>query len=477
MHREKPGYFKRFLASSLTAVALLSSPLLDQRAMAQPQVETQTPQTVQYDQRGTEVTLSDSGTDIRARAVISSQPAEQNPAVVLEGPAMVRLKFYPLLARQTDAGASRRDYTIRYSVDSTAGEHSASTEQSTITSSQIDMTTAAIGTSVEFTVDVPEGRHTISVTYPSGFLEVVGATRPAQEPRPIAPEPPIQPQQRPEVPAQPAQTDTELRARPYFTLDFQRMPVHAVAGNSGDVNEVDLVGGIRLHRNVYLLLGADFTTIGMRLERPSFTNELRGFSPRGLAGLSFDWDRSELYALAYVGYQAMVTDIALTDGRTLSNRGDMVVGGGRLGYDYDNFVGAYIAGGSDPFNPFSARAYGRLPFWWGEKIYPELAVDYRWLHVLREIQVPGYQGVAALNDNAHMVRTALTVPIWRVGDVFVPSLWGGYQANIHSSGTSHDGFLGAQLGLDFPSFYLNAGGAYAFESQAPVITLNLGARR
>jgi hypothetical protein len=220
-----------------------------------------------------------------------------------------------------------------------------------------------------------------------------------------------------------------------------------------------------------------FSTYGLALTTAQAESSLRSYSGDIAAGLSYQNGRHYLYGLGFGGYRGIQTNLlSLADGRTLDQLSSGIEFGGAGGYNYSNIFALRVQGGNNPFNPFSARVFGAVPYTWAEGVYPYVEADFLWLHTLRPADSPGFVGLTTLDENAFHVRALAGLPIYRIGPV-VPIAIAGGEFNISGgSVTSGTGIFGGGLrtfftrGLDLEAF-----GAATLHGD-PLILLRMGYR-
>ncbi|MEW6722089.1 MAG: hypothetical protein AB1324_02420 [Candidatus Micrarchaeota archaeon] len=194
------------------------------------------------------------------------------------------------------------------------------------------------------------------------------------------------------------------------------------AGNTGDITSLDIYGFHWFNDNFGLLVGASGSMYGFRLNTPEAETGFRGVGGSAMAGLAYQNGLHRLTLRGTLGYRAVLMNVtALEDGRTAEGTSHVIEGGGAASYSYSRWFEATVGGSNNPFNPIYGRVYGSLPYWWGQEIYPSAELDLLWLHTLRPAG-SGLIGSANLNERNFYGRLTLDLPVWRVADVFVPSV-------------------------------------------------------
>ncbi len=261
--RERPGTFKRFLAGSFVAAALLSSPMLEQTALAQqPEVQAQSQRRdVRYDVTGSsQVSLASGSDQIQAYIVMTDASV---PTLSFEGPAVVNARFYPTI-RPADVANGPIPMSVRYSVDNGAPtEASFTTGSSAVTHPTLTQNGLAIGTPKDLQITVTgEGRHTVAVGFPNGFIVISSVTAPQEAPAPQVPVPvPRTPEQvrTPGQDTQPQQPSARqlgsIRSR--ISLDYESIWHNGFgnAGTSGSIHTLDLLYRHPFGEHVALIVG------------------------------------------------------------------------------------------------------------------------------------------------------------------------------------------------------------------------------
>lgn len=417
--------------------------------------------------------------------IVSSQRGFA-PAVTVEGPCRLRVRFYPaVLAERFTTPQTEYPRQVDYSLGpqggtATPGRFTGVTRQSQYSSTEIGGG-LVIGTPIESMIDIPSGRNVLTVSSPNGLLEVVGIERtpaPVQRTAQPAVTAPAQPRQ-----AEPAEPSEES-LRPAFTFEGSYAPLHGLGAheNRGDIISAQPLGHIRLSDRFSLVVGVDFASYGLSLDTAQAQTSLRGYSGSGAAGVSFQSGRHYAYALGLAGYRGITTNVlSLSDGRTLDNLDSGFEYGGQAGYSYSHYFSAMVRGGSSPFNPLSARVMGAVPYTWAEGVYPFVDVHFLWLHSLRPIESAGFVGPTALDENAFHLRALAGLPIYRWGPV-APLIVGGADFNFVSGGiTSKAGIVGAGLRTFFTrGLEIEALGGVSLHGSpvgaSPLVLLNVGYR-
>jgi hypothetical protein len=491
--RKQPGSFRRFVAGSLCGLALLSSPMLESRAFAQehPPVAQQSPartRQAQYSVQGNQFGLRNGSAGISAYQVYDQQHIA--PVISVEGPAVVTMRFYPLVnPADADQQTHRVNYTLRYTVDGGAPVEQAglATEISQIASAdtaRLDLTGFAVGTPHELRIPLEAGSHRVSVTYPNGFLEIVSAVAPAPEPAVVVPQ---QPQPRPDQPPQQASPEPEHPAtspiasiRSTGALNYERLWLSDLGStrNSGSIDELDVLYRHRFGDNFGLFVGPHLNLYTTGTSDPAARTDILMGNAALMAGVAFYAGEHTFYLAGFGGLQAVSTDLTLADGRNRSGVDYMGGFGGRLGYDWNNIIGASAELSNNPFNPGTFRLRVAIPYSWVRDARPTLDVSLRWLHLLRPNPTDA-EGSGILDENNLLLRANALVPIWRLGPV-VPSALVGFQYDtslgVADTAGRADLLLGGAVSLDIADRFRVEAGAGSSLRGEPFILLNANLR-
>jgi hypothetical protein len=440
---------------------------------------------------GTKVELTDGKTSPEVHILVRQQ--NLLPVVEVEGPANLTVRFYPALNKNRFEGGNEVSMPIQYTIAEVGGEAPITNSypgvftESEFKSPNLSGSGLVVGTPAEFTVKVRKGTFRFSVTQPNGFLEVVNVEHVEEKPQPPAPEPPAEPKQMPKIPVateppveqkpeKPAE-EPKKEQRPVVQFSGEHARVHELGSheNTGDLNSMLLVGDIKAGEKFSVLLAGAFTSNSLELEMPDAVTKLRSFSGDGGLGVRYMNGSHSMHVLALAGYRSVSTDVrSLADDRTYDDKDGSFGYGAQAGYSFDRWFAATVSGSNDPFNPFSGRIFGALPYGWVSNAYPNAELDLRWLHSLKPVEQENVVGVVDLADNAFHGRLALGLPLFRAGPV-VPSALVAGEMNTSKDGVHGDVLLGGALGLDFleDRLKIEAAGAASPLTAAPMFLLRL----
>ncbi len=491
--RERPGTFKRFLAGSFVAAALLSSPLLERTAMAQPVPEAQNQgqvaqrRNVRYDVTGSSQVSLSSGTDqIQAYIVMTDASV---PTVAFEGPAVVNLRFYPTV-RPADVANGSLALSVRYSVDNGAPvEERFTTNSSSVTHPTLTQNGLAIGTPKDFSVTVSgEGRHSVSVGYPNGFVVIQAVQAPEvapvqPPPRPLTPPPVQQPAQNtpghdaaPEAPPRPMDGVRSRASLEYSGVWLKRL---GNAGNGGMLHQLDALYRHPFGEHAALLVGPRLSLFDSGISPSGASTGVLMGDASAMLGVALYFGDVSLYAAGFGGLQVNHYGVTAADGRSASDTGFNVAYGGRLGFDYRDIIGLSADMSNSPFNPGLAHLRISLPWTWARDARPTLDANLLWLHVMRPAGPDGLGG-ASLDESNLYLRALVQLPVWRLGPV-VPWVLAGaeYDRSLNGAGPADqaNALLGGALSVDIAdSVRLQAGAGASVPNGAPFVLFSASLR-
>ncbi|MFN7991683.1 MAG: hypothetical protein U0R44_06005 [Candidatus Micrarchaeia archaeon] len=463
------------MASSFAALSILSSPLLERQAFAQPQPEVserrETPQRdVRFEVAGTQLPLRNGDTETQAYQVFEQQNIA--PAVTLEGPATVTVRFYPIISpQQLDQASGRLDYSVSYTIDGgSPAQARLSTMSSTATSPRLDLSGLAIGTPGEFTVAIEAGRHVVRVQSPTGFVEVVRAQapQPAQPPVQQVQQPPVQPP----VQQPPAQEESHTfeSVRSPFSLNYEGYWLSGPrsSNDSGFVNRLDAMYRHRFNSLVALDVGLSAGWSRATLDSSLASARVDVIDPQAAAGVSVFLGRNTLYALAVGGLEVMRYSLSIPDGRSREATSYGPIYGGRIGYDYNDIFGLSGELTNNHLNPLTVRARVALPYSWVTDARPTLDLSLRLLNSLRPDTSSPLLGTTNLDEKTILLNGNLILPVYRLGPVLPEALLGfRYDRRIDSGTDNAALLLGALLAIDAGSRFRIEAGAGAQMQFAP----------
>ena len=468
-----PGnVFKRVAAGTATGIALLLSPALMKPAQAQDNSPAAAnPASARPDMRGDSFPLADGKATLPTSLVFEER--SMAPSAVVDGPATLVLRFYPILSvSELGDGSGSKDYAIRYTVDGERREQRASSRASSLTSPIVGES-STVGSPVDIRVEVPAGSHEVAVQYPNGFVQAAAleaANPPAPEPEPARPVPAAKPAQG-EAPAPAPAKVAEHGRRPFITLEGERAPLGKLGASEAETNSVLFSVNIPVSKSAGVLAGGMFSSYGFRLEEPDAQTESRSYSGDVLLGLSLQGGKHYAYAAGFAGYRGVNTEVlSIADGRTLDETVSTYELGGVAGYRYGHYASARLQGGNSPINPLSLRLYGAVPYTWAEGVYPGLDIDLLWLHALAPREA-GYIGGGHFDENALHFRALGSIPVYRLGPVVPVFVAGGELNAAQSGGTSGTGIFGFAQ-----AFEIKALGAATLHGE-PLMLLEFGYSR
>lgn len=127
---------------------------------------------------------------------LRNRQTEATPVLEISGPLKFTARFYPIVSREwfeaseeaeipidlTTVGIDGIAYTITTGDELTQEEHTdVRTRLSGFKSDLITAEALAIGTPIDIPIEVGEGEHEFSVTFPNGFLEIIDVQLPDSE--------------------------------------------------------------------------------------------------------------------------------------------------------------------------------------------------------------------------------------------------------------------------------------------------------
>lgn len=258
-----------------------------------------------------------------------------------------------------------------------------------------------------------------------------------------------------------ASAEEETAAPPFISLAFERVTLSNLGehGNSGDLNDVEVLVMPQLSESLALIVGASSGINNLSADTAETGTNLRMVTGNVVAGVLFNTGEHTLFGSVYGGVSHLAPDVASKLGEPGSEY--EIWGaeyGGRVGYAYGNIFGLLVQGGNNPLNPGLARLYLGLPLTWAEGVYPRLDVDARLLRLIKP-NADGSLG-GELSDTNVLTRANVKVPMVRLGPV-VPSILAGCELSGSSEGVEADGFFGGSLTLligpvEFEGGYLHS---------------------
>ncbi len=301
--------------------------------------------------------------------------------------------------------------------------------------------------------------------------EPVPSEKSAEKPAPeeTAEKPPVISVLEPLVEALP--TEEEESASPRIIVgEAERITFSGVGehGNSGEINDAELLGIIGLTDGLSLVVGASTGIYNLSSETNEAENNLGLLSVNAVLGIRFDSGRHGFFALPYGGVNYVTPDLISKLERPGSKYSLFEFEfGGRAGYEYGEFFGVSVQGSNNPFNPGLVRLYAALPYSWVEDAYPRLDVVSRWLHLIR----PNNDGRLGgdLDYNNILTNANLKLPIAPLGPV-LPSAIAGLEVNVASNNkVSVDGYFGGTLAILLGRIRLEGGYLHSINGNHMVI--------
>ncbi len=446
--RRSAGVHAAHKASKALAAAvstfIVFAPMLEKAAMAQPQSAQTDPPKAEHTVRGNELTITAGEKSIKVYTKYFIGESDQigDPVLEVEGPARFTVRFYPVVKRdQFSEGKETYERDLLYSFGE-AGE-SEGVEQTTKMETRISPYTASgdyvdtlnfvIGTPVEITKEVGEGKHRFSVLSPNGFFELVSVEavvveKPPAEPparrvieTPKAPEP---------VNAAPVkETPAKEYDKPVVLFDAERTWLNT-PDNTGDMNYWQRRANIWFDDNWALVAGGMSSSYALKLDSDTTQTIFRSFSFDASLGLAYWNDGHSVYAMANAGYRGMISTTVLFAGESSPNGVRDVTDhfkiGGQAGYRFKHNLVLDASVVNNPFNPVKGRLYGMLPAGWisGGHSNPWIEVNSLWLRTMSPLPSADFAGAAELGSDNLYMRALAGIPIWEFGTI-VPSVIGG----------------------------------------------------
>jgi hypothetical protein len=295
--------------------------------------------------------------------------------------------------------------------------------------------------------------------------------KPAEKPalEETAKKPPIISVSEPLVEASPSEEE-ESASPPIIIGEAERITFSGLGehGNSGEINDAELLGAIGLTDGLSLVVGASTGIYNLSSETNEAENKLGLLSVNAVLGIRFDSGRHAIFAMPYGGVNYVTPDLISKLERPGSKYSLLEFEfGGRAGYEYGEFFGVSVQGSNNPFNPGLVRLYAALPYSWVEDAYPRLDVVSRWLHLIR----PNNDGSLGgeLDYNNILTNANLKLPIAPLGPV-LPSAIAGLEVNIASNDEVNvDGYFGGTLAILLGRIRLEGGYLHSINGNHMII--------
>ncbi|MBD3210408.1 hypothetical protein GF318_03430 [Candidatus Micrarchaeota archaeon] len=489
----KPGIKKRLAAIAFSGLTALTAPQFEGIAAAEQAIEAEPRLAV----RGAS-TVMEQGEESREVYIVSRQLGHF-PELEVEGPASLTITFHPAVLREWfDEGNPEVSRTVRYRMEN--GEEgreqvfSGETSLSEAVSPDIPgyiadesgeerLNPLAIGTSIEETIEIPEGRHTIRLVSPNGLAEFRAEplAMEAEPEEPVAGEPEEPAEQEEPAPAeQPepgvGQEEPEER-RLSFLIDGYRHSIHN-AGSwdiAGDLNSITAFADVGIGEHAGIFTGLAFSSYGLSLDSELIEGNVRTYGGTFMAGPSFASGRHRVHVAGTVGYNGVFLDAGQGD---VSNH--LFEYGGQFGYSFGNLVRIRITGSSNTVMPLSAGIYGRLPVGWADGANPWAQLDVFYLQLPSPAETERGDGVLIDEDNVH-ARLTLGIPVWAINAgraTIIPTVL--VAGNLDASGeevNNLDFQLGGSIEASVSGFGIGAAGGASPLTAEPFFLFRAGYSR
>jgi hypothetical protein len=496
----RPSRASRIAVMAFAGLTALTAPKLINTADAQPVTTKEAAEESILTVNGETTTLT--GEEGSRDVYVVSRQLDHHPVAEVEGPATLTIRFYPAVLREWFGEEGQEvSRTIRYRMEN--GEEgreqvfSGETALSRYTSPDIpesimnestgvmELNPLAVGTAIEGTVPIPEGRHQLTIIAPNGLVEFEAERRmvvrpePRVEPPPRPPPREVEPRPEPETPEAPQET----RARLAFGMEGDRTHLHSIGPSEvpGDLNNVVALADVRIGEHLGLVAGAAFTSYGLMFTSEEIDADIRSFNGSLIIGPSLALGSHRLYAAAMLGYNGVFADtFTPADGIIGRAEAHLFDYGAELGYSYGRWIRLRVAGGSNSIVPLSAHLYGALPFSWSREAYPWAQLDAFWLHAPTPFDAEAGQSVL-LSENNFLGRLTLGIPIWGIGagrGVIIPTVLVAGDINLSGEGFHRaDLQLGGALAATAGGFEIQAAAAASPLTATPFFLLRIGYNR
>jgi len=406
------------------------------------------------------------------------------PSFKVAGPSRLKARIYPTIKKKRFEIELEPETITNYSLVNKdgirqirTGKHKTKISEFTFGDMDDELT---IGAPVELLINTKAGKNIFAVYAPTGFIEIVGLEplkEAVPEPKPPKPKPRIVKK----VP-KPAPKKEEHAHFAGFELEAGSTFLHEIGPNrnSGDISRLlalASIGHTRLPKGLELNVGILGSSYSLRQELELAETNLRSISANAVFGLAFSRGDHHAFARAFGGYMLMRRNISseIYD-KSETELSHTYEAGGQAGYSYGHWISAEFSGSSNPFNPFTLRVDGRIPKWWGSKIYPTLELNAFWLHSLRPIEEVGRVGGIDLNIKNLFVHLSGKGPIWKWNLpkdwLITPSLLLAGDLNASEEGFHHADFqAGVSALLEHNRLLLELGGAISPLTKTPYFLL------
>ena len=408
------------------------------------------------------------------------------PSKKLDGPKNLALRFYPVVElKRLVKNGGEVSIGIEYSLVKEGEQKDATLIEGRTRISNfrvlqegvLDLNKYAIGTPVDFTVQIRKGDFVFSALS-KGFIEIVRIDTIIEKriPKPLV---------RKTVPKQEPKKVIAIGKEaghsnlPLFVFEGERTHLHKIGPgeDSGDLNQALAAINFRLGHGLSANAGLMFSSFGLSHETGEAVTSMRSISANATAGLILEKGNHIFIARGFGGYRAMLKDIKSkigdSSGQETYHQAEY---GGAAGYCYGHVIEAIVSGSNNPFNPLSAKISGTLPWGWVKDAYPWLEADVLWIHTMESLQEENLIGGIKLGVNNVYARLSGGIPIWRLGPV-VPSLLVSGDLNASEAGFHHaDIMLGAAVAARLGRFDFNAGGAVSPITVTPYFFLKMSVK-
>ncbi len=420
---------------------IVFAPMFERTALAQPQSAQQDSPKAEHIVRGNELTITAGEKSIKVytKYFVGESDQISDPVLEVEGPAKFTVRFYPVVKRdQFSEGKETYERDLLYSFGE-AGE-SEGVEQTTNMETRISPYTASgdyvdtlnfvIGTPIEITKEVGEGKHRFSVLSPNGFFELVSVEAVVVEKPPV--EPPARRVIKTPTAPEPAKTVTVKETpskeydKPVVLFDAERTWINTPE-NDGDMNYWQSRVNGWFDDNWAIVAGGMSSSYALKLDSDTTQTIFRSFSFDASLGLAYGNSGHYAYALANAGYRGMISTTVLFESPAgMRDVTDQFEIGGQVGYRLKHNLALDASVVNNPFNPVKGRLYGMLPVGWisGGHSNPWIEVNSLWLRTMRQVQSADSVGAAELGSDNLYMRGLVGIPIWEFGTI-VPSVIGG----------------------------------------------------
>jgi len=444
------GRRSRGLAGGLALLSLVSLPLAERPASAQPSQPAQAAAVCRIEETAVskeplKARLKEGDQSIETYYTYGSDAKrdEQKPVVKCSGPAKVTLEFYPLINEKWDGS----DRPITYELD---GEKH--TKNIKVRISGFSVVEKAlfgfpdyirIAQPVRLVIEIGNGEHKI-LLHPAGFIRQPKVEKVEQRVKP--PQPPFESKQPPSR----QQTGTKKESKGRFPVSFgassEIVQFDGLANkpNRGTVAETSLTASVDLTRRLSLVLSPRFDYYSLTGTPSGTYSDFTLYSAGASAGAGLSLGNHSV-----TGLFTLTADMIRPTVGTASANGENRIGlGGELDYSYRRLFLLGTRGSTNPVNPLTLRAAAEIPYSWVRGAYPRLDLEARWLHTFSDGQIDNGFLSAPLDSNDIFARVTAGIPVVGIpfgkhsGGPFVPFLLAGVE--LDKSGYRGT-FVGAML--------------------------------